>query len=282
MKTLIYNSTSMKKQLALIAFLPLLMCACTAPAPVDNTGSGEDTSTPSPTDFDLVKSFEALHGKNMTVRNTYDFLSKLNDRGAAVAPITESSYLDEGVAIRYINFGTTVDSTYVEKATDGFVNKDGVASYFSTKEVTVGNNKSTVVDESTVTPISGGHSDFRDAVYTLNDIVEADFNTSFVPQIAGTTFGTFDLKSSADSVNHEKLVKLAKCLGVYDAISSDPKVDIDYATLYFFKSGAQFTFTFYLTYDGFSEPATVKSVVSKIGTTTSDIIAEYLEPKGNE
>jgi len=101
------------------------------------------------------------------------------------------------------------------------------------------------------------------------------FVDAFVPEIANTTSGFFDLNK--DGTHLTELTNLTKYLGLYSTLTSISNLALNYATLYFSDNGTSFTFHVYSSYqNGFDMLDTVVAV-SKIASTSIPAITAYLK-----
>jgi hypothetical protein len=249
----------MKKQaLFLLSILSLSLISCgTTPA----TSAGSSASSSGETGSNTVTSVLSSFNQSLVATATFPFLSS----SSKVTPIIKNTYVEQGCYFDYNNFSDFTDFGLVNVAAGA---KEGVAA--GVYKYTQTNNQLTLGDN-----VSSTTSDFRTLYNTPSDIAKdaALYAPAFVPQIAGTTYGKFDLNK--DGQSKDLLVSFAKGLGLYDVYASIANLTLNYATLYFAQSGKIFTVTFYCQYNGGYDSITSAVSISSLGTAKIQAITNY-------
>lgn len=273
----------MKKRFVLtLVCLPAFLVSCGTSVPTASSASTNASASASTSEnVNTIASVMASFGENITINAAFSFLGQ----GGSAVPIINTAYTKEGCYFKYTNFGTAYTSFGLINIAAGA--KAGVSegTYKWTEE-----NKALVLGDQ----VSSNPS-FQ-TLYDTPALVgenSAMFASAFVPEIAGTTSGYFDLNknpnvdvssssgavassSSAFVDQSENLAKMAKYLGIYDALTSIDGLSLDYARLYFSEKGTSYRFTFYSKFQGGFNGLECIVAVSKIGTTTIPDITAYL------
>lgn len=261
--------------------LPAFLASCGASVPgASSVSMDANASSSASTNVNTIASVLASFGENITVNAAFSFLGQ----GGSAVPIINTAYTKEGCYFKYTNFGTTYTSFGLINIPAGAKTGVNEGTYKWTEE-----NKALVLGSQVSTNPS-----FQ-TLYDTPALVgenSAMFASAFVPEIAGTTSGYFDLNknpnsdvsSSSDAVatsssfvdQSENLAKMAKYLGIYDALTSIDGLSLDYARLYFSEKGTSYRFSFYSKFQGGFNGLECIVAVSKIGTTTIPDITTYL------
>ena len=303
-----------KKPLFFLAFAALALGACAAEPSSDASSATSGSSSTSEKTVNTLSSVLQKMGVNLRENVVFNFL------GAQSVPGVYMDYVEKGVSFQYRKFPDAfVDGGFLDDA-------DGHAYKWTKTQVDHWNESKGKVEKKDLAVKEGPAltnsaseevSTFRDAFYTpsyIQDHVD-DFlaENVFIPRIAGTTYGTFDLfgkvyeselggktsveegeetgESSEEEITSEEasgaliqdntaiLETLAKCMGVYDTAQSFVgTLELDRADLYFAEKGTSFTFTFYFVYDGGYKGLQARAVVSKIGENSVEALDNYFDP----
>ena len=285
-----------KKFLVLLTILPALIlggCAIEDGSSSDAT----DSSSIEPTG-NTLSSVLSSFGKNLRNTVTFNFLSESS------TPRIEMNFIESGVEYRYTNFSDSFK-------TSGFVDKDN-KSYKWEAGLDTDNKEVLVLGDVLKDSSNNEVETFRDLYYDPSYIcshVEGFLAENFfIPKIKGTTYGTFNLfgivyesEVGGDDITSEsidensgtdeseepsgKVVQdnteilniLSKSLGVYDTVAAlGPDIELNSADFYFSQKGTTFTFHFYYTYKGGYDRLTVTSVITRVGSSSSKLIEDYL------
>jgi hypothetical protein len=251
----------MKKGFFIVALLtPLLLVGCggtssggssvTAPSS-SSSAKGKNTLT------SVLSSF----GENMTVNAAFTFLNS-----GSTTPMINTTYTADGCFFKFTGFTGMTNS--------GFVNlpagkKSGVDE--GTYQWTLESSALKLGNKLSATP------NFRSLYDDPSKIGAnaATYASAFIPEIANTTSGFFDLNK--DGTHMGELTNLAKYLGLYSTLSSISNLELNYATLYFSDNGTSFTFHFYSRYEGGFDGLDTVVSVTKIATTSIAALTAYLK-----
>lgn len=278
-----------KRNLFVLGLAGLLLVSCGE----GGTGSdGSSSSNPPVTGGNTLSSVLSSFGKNCRVNNIYQYLS------SGSVPSIMTDYVEDGFYSTYKNFGDRKNGGVIDA-------KDGKSYFFTVEKDTETKKDKLVLGDAL---LDGGNnvSSFRDVYfdpsYVGDNVAMFIAENVFVPKIKGTTFGTFNLfgkyysddvpveESSSEDVapaavdatktlikdNTVELTALSKALGVYEvAANHSDKLELQAADLYFSEKGNQFTFNFYYSYEGGFDRLVARSVISKIGSTSVDLIKNY-------
>lgn len=278
-----------KRNLFVLGLAGLLLVSCGE----GGTGSdGSSSSNPPVTGGNTLSSVLSSFGKNCRVNNIYQYLS------SGSVPSIMTDYVEDGFYSTYKNFGDRKNGGVIDA-------KDGKSYFFTVEKDTETKKDKLVLGDAL---LDGGNnvSSFRDVYfdpsYVGDNVAMFTAENVFVPKIKGTTFGTFNLfgkyysddvpveESSSEDVapaavdatktlikdNTAELTALSKALGVYEvAANHSDKLELQAADLYFSEKGSQFTFNFYYSYEGGFDRLVARSVISKIGSTSVDLIKNY-------
>lgn len=279
-----------KRNLFVLGLAGLLLVSCGE----GGTGNdGSSSSNPPVAGGNTLSSVLSSFGKNCRVNNIYQYLS------SGSVPSIMTDYVEDGFYSTYKNFG--------DRKNGGVIDVKGDKSYRYIVEKDAETKKDKLVLGDALVDGNGNNvSSFRDLYFDPSYIGDhvAMFTAEnvFVPKIQGTTFGTFNLfgkyysddapveESSSEGVapaaldatptlikdNTAELTALSKALGVYEvAANHSDKLELQAADLYFSEKGTQFTFNFYYSYEGGFDRLVARSVISKIGSTSVDLIKNY-------
>lgn len=278
-----------KRNLFVLGLVGLLLVSCGE----GGTGNdGSSSSNPPVAGGNTLSSVLSSFGKNCRVNNIYQYLSSNS------TPSIMTDYVEDGFYSTYKNFGDRKNGGVIDA-------KDGKSYFFTVEKDTETKKDKLVLGDAL---LDGGNnvSSFRDVFfdpsYVGDNVAMFTAENVFVPKIKGTTFGTFNLfgkyysddapveESSSEDVapaaldatptlikdNTAELTALSKALGVYEvAANHSDKLELQAADLYFSEKGTQFTFNFYYSYEGGFDRLVARSVISKIGSTSIDLIKNY-------
>lgn len=268
----------MKKSFVLsFLSLPLILASCgsTAVFSSGNETSSSDESV-SAIGSNTLTSVLSNFGTNLTVNATFGFLTQSSTN----IPVLNTAYVEKGCYFRFMNFASYTSFGLVDVAAAAKSGvEEGTYKWADDKGVLALGDK------------VSSTSSFRSLYYDPSSIGanHQRFVDAFVPEIPNAVNGYFylnnpnytgvssDGSSALPYVDHSaEVVLLAKCLGVYDVLSSISSLKVDYAKLYFSEKGSTFTFRIYSKYEGGFNGLETMVTVSKVGKTAIADIDSYL------